>query len=166
MQGSLDLPPIVIRSSRRQAAVFLLLSVGFVATGVFMLRDPKANPVIGYLVAGFFGLGISVFGYRFIKPDVLTLAPDGIIWRSMFRAARWRWDEVRDFRPYKPPGRGVTKHIGFDFTDSHSGSGAGLRGAAKTLTGVEGSLGTGWELGTADLTDLLNKAQARWQRRA
>jgi hypothetical protein len=30
------------------------------------------------------------------------------------------------------------------------------------MTGVEGSLGTGWELSAADLAELLNKARARW----
>lgn len=162
MEGSIDLPPIVIRSSRWQAAVYLLIAVGFVAIGVWMLKDPRTSPWISYLVIVFFGLGIPIFGYRFIKPDVLTLAPEGIVWRSIFRTARWRWDEVKGFRPYAPTGKTVTKHIGFDFTEAYRGQGAGLRGATRALTGVEGSLGTGWELKPADLCDLLNQARARW----
>jgi len=38
-QGSLDLPPIVIRSSKRTSSLLLIAAV-FVAIGVGMLRDP------------------------------------------------------------------------------------------------------------------------------
>jgi len=39
-QGSLDLPPIVIRWSKRTSSLLLLIAAVFVAIGVGMLRDP------------------------------------------------------------------------------------------------------------------------------
>jgi hypothetical protein len=36
------------------------------------------------------------------------------------------------------------------------------RRIVKTISGVEGSLGGGWELSAADLADLLNKARMQW----
>ena len=78
-QGSLDLPPIVIRSSKRTSSLLLLIAAVFVAIGVGMLRDPTQNPAIGYLEIIFFGAGIPIFGWRLSPPDLLTVAPDGII---------------------------------------------------------------------------------------
>jgi hypothetical protein len=164
MQGSLDQPPIVIRSSQKTSLWMLLASIVFVAGGVLIARDPTQNPVMGYLGIAFFGAGIPLFAYRLIRPDVLTVAPDGITWRTPFRTASWRWDDVRNFRPYAPGGRTISKHLGFDFTDDYHLHSKGLRRTAKTLTGVEGSLGGGWELSAADLADLLTTARTRWTR--
>jgi hypothetical protein len=55
VQGSLDRPPIVIRSSKRISSLLLLIAAVFVAIGVGMLRDPTQNPAIGYLKIFFRG---------------------------------------------------------------------------------------------------------------
>ena len=55
MQGSLNAPPIVIRSSRTYSALMLVIAAVFVAIGAFMLRDPKESATISYLVMIFFG---------------------------------------------------------------------------------------------------------------
>jgi hypothetical protein len=169
MQGSLDAPPIVIHSSRGSSALMLLIAVGFVAIGVWMLRDPKENAVISYLIIGFFGIGIPLFALRLIRPDVLTLTPDvltltpdGMSWRTAFRSAQWTWDDVENFRAYAPTGKTISKHLGFDFTDNYHAKRGGSRGIVKAITSVEGSLGTGWEMSAADLAELLTKAKARW----
>jgi len=164
MQGSLDAPPIVIRSSRGNSALMLLISAAFVATGVLILKDPKESPTIAWLVMIFFGLGIPIFGWRLLRPDMLTLTPDGISWRTMFRSAQWTWDDLQNFRAYKPTSKTISKHLEFDFTDSYHARRGGSRGVVKAITGVEGSLGTGWELSAADLAELLTKARARWAR--
>jgi len=160
MEGDLDQPPVVIRSSQRTSWWLLIASVVFVAGGVLMLRDPTQNPIVGYLAIIFFGAGIPIFAWRLIRPEVLTVSPDGLTWRSAFRTMHFRWDAVQRFRAYSPTGT-ISKHVGFDFTDSQTQS-KGLRQTAKALTGVEGALGSGWELSAADLADLLNAARARW----
>jgi hypothetical protein len=162
MDGSFDLPPLIIRSSPTTSALMLLIAIGFVAAGLFILRDPTQSRTVAYLCIAFFGAGIPLFAWRLIRPDTLLLAPDGITWHSIFRTHHYQWSDVQRFRPYAPSGKTITKHLGFDFTDSYQARGHQFRGAAKTLTGVEGSLGGGWELSAADLADLLNKARARW----
>jgi hypothetical protein len=164
MQGSLDLPPIVIRSSRITAALMLLICAGFVAVGIWIVRDPGEDHVAAYLASAFSALGIPLFMWRLVRPDVLTLTPEGINWRSIFRTSSFRWDEVRDFRSYAPSGKTTTKHVGFDFTPSYRTRQGAFAHTARQLTGVDGSLGGGWELGVTDLADLLNNARARWLR--
>ena len=162
MQGSLDQPPIIIRSSQKYSALLLLIAIVFVASFVFMLRDPTINRGTAYFGLVFFGLGIPLFAWRLIRPDVMTLAPDGITRRSTFRAIHWTWGDVQAFRAYKPTSKNVSKHLGFDFTDSYYAKGGRDLRAVKAITGVEGSLGGGWEMNATDLADLLNTARARW----
>jgi hypothetical protein len=162
VQGSLDQPPIVVRSSRSTSFLMLIISVAFVAAGVGILRDPHQNHAMGYLGIAFFGLGIPIFAWRLVRPDILTLAPDGITWRNALRTTHWQWSDVERFRAYSPSSRSSSKHVGFDFTDRYHAETRGLRQTTKAIAGVEGSLGGGWELGAADLSDLLNKAWIRW----
>jgi hypothetical protein len=160
MQGSLDAPPIVIRSSRGNSALMLAISAVFVAIGAFMLRDPEQSAAISWLIIIVFAAGIPFFGWRLIRPDILTLSPDGVIWRGALRTVHWKWGDAQNFRPYSPAGKTISKHVGFDFTDNARAS--RLRHATKAMTGVEGSLGGGWELSAAELAELLNTARARW----
>ena len=162
MQGSLNAPPIVIGSSRTYAALMLVIAAVFVAIGAFMLRDPKESATISWLIMIFFGAGIPLFAWQLIRPSVLTLVPDGVSWRSPFRTVHYRWDDLQNFRPYKPAAKSISKHLGFDFTDSYHAKRGGPYGLAMVMTGVEGSLGGGWELGAAELAELLNQARAQW----
>lgn len=162
MQGSLGQPPIVIRSSRATAALMLSIVAGFVAIGLMMAQDPEESAVIGYLMAGAFSLGIPVFAWRLVRPDTMTLTPDGISWQNMFRTDRWEWSEVQDFHAYKPTSRTIAKHVGFVFTNRGRDGAPG--DAAEESTEATGSFGTGWELSAADLADLLNNARGLWLR--
>jgi len=162
MQGSLDAPPIVIGSSRIHSALMLVIAAGFVAIGAFMLCDPKESATISWLIIIFFGASIPLFAWQLICPSLLTLAPDGVTWRSPFRSAQWQWDDLQNFHAYKPTGKTISKHLGFDFTDGYHARRGGPHSAAKAMTGVEGSLGGGWELSADELAELLNTARARW----
>jgi hypothetical protein len=161
MQGSLTQPSIVIRSSQMTPLLMLLAAIPLVAGSVLAARDPTHSPMMGYLGIALFGACIPLAVCRLVRPDVLTVAPDGITWRSLFRTISWRWDDVQNFRPYAPTSRTIAKHLGFDFTDSYRVHGEALRYTARALTGGEGSVGGGWELSAADLADLLNTARAR-----
>jgi hypothetical protein len=162
VQGSIDQPPIVVRSSQSTSFVMLIISITFVAAGVLILKDPNQNLAVGYLGIAFFGLGIPVFAWRLIRPDILIVAPEGITWRNALRTSHWQWNDVQSFRAYSPAGRTLSKHLGFDFTDSSCAQTRRLRYGVKAIAGVEGSVGGGWELGAADLADLLNQARIRW----
>jgi hypothetical protein len=162
MLGSLDAPPAIIRSSRRNSALMLLIAAAFIAIGALMLRDPKQSATVSWLIMIFFGAGIPLFALRLIRPDALTLAPDGITLRNSLRTTNFSWADVQNFRAYRPTSMTISKHLGFDFTDSYRAMHGGAYGLAKTLTGVEGSFGGGWEIGATDLAELLNEARARW----
>jgi hypothetical protein len=158
VQGSLDQPPIVVRSSQLQSFVLLVISMVFFLAGV--LIPPKTAG--GYLWIAFSGLGVLLFAWRCARPDILIVAPDGVTSRIAFRTKHWQWSDLQNFRPYSPAGRTLSKHLGFDFTDSYWGQSRRLRHTVKAITGVEGTLGGGWELSAACLADLLNKARIRW----
>jgi protein-tyrosine phosphatase len=166
MQGSLDRPPIVVRSSRWTALWLLIAGGAFVAVGVGMVGHPRAghpsDPAFGYFSIVFFGLGVVFFAARLLRPDELELGPAGLIWRNFVRTRSWRWRDVWNFRPYRPTARVRSAHIGFDFADDYEPQNRGGREITRRLTGVEGSVGGGWELRAADLADLLNTARARW----
>jgi len=162
MQGSLDQPPIMIRSSPTHSILILTIDIVFVTIFVFMLRDPASIAVVSYLGIVFFGAGIPIFTWRLIRPDILILSPDGITWRSTFRTINWSWDDVGSFRTWKPGSEMNMKHVGFDFTDNYLARSGRLFPPIRDITGVDGSLGTGWELKAAGLAELLNQARTRW----
>jgi hypothetical protein len=164
MQVSLDNSPVIVRSSQRTALWMLVVCILFVGVFILMLRDPaeQSNSLIAYAGAAFFGLGIPVFAARLLRPDTLEIGPSGLVWRSLFRSTSFRWRDVRNFRPYRPTARVRSPHIGFEFADDYQPERRGSREAVRQFTGVEGSLGGGWEIDAAELVDLLNAAQARW----
>jgi hypothetical protein len=159
MQGSHDAPSIIIRSSRAKIGTDVADRGGVCCDRRIPAPRPQAKRC---LITTFFGAAIPIFAWRLIRPDILTLAPDGASWRSTFGTACWQWADLQDFRPYKPTSKTMSKHIGFDFTDSYRARYGGPCGLGKAMTGVEGSLGTGWELSAAELAELVNQARARW----
>jgi hypothetical protein len=161
VQGSFDNPPIVIRSSKWKTALLLAVCIGFVAIGIFMLAGGKSanGPVwSAYLGIAFFGCGIPLFSMQLLRPDSLKLDPTGIIWRSVLRTTSWKWQDVRNFRPYRVF---FSRQVGFDFSESYPGQ-KKLRATNRSLAGVEGALTGAWEIGPVELAKLLNAARERW----
>jgi hypothetical protein len=161
MKGSLDNPPVLIFSSRWKSLLVLAGCLAFVAMGAFMLKsmnsdDPQRR--VAYLCIGFFGLGSPLMAWRFLFPDSLLLAPEGIVWRSALRTMRWTWQEVGNFQVCRITRSGT---VGFDFSPSYTKQ-IRLRATNKSLFGVEGSFTGGWEIGPDELARLLNAARARW----
>ncbi len=166
MQGNLDNPPIIVRGSHWTALWMLIAAVVFVVGGIAMLRQPdpsrQSQELIAYAIIIFFGLGIPIFATRLLRPDNLEIAPSGLTWRNLIRTSSWRWRDVTNFRAYRPMRRSRGLHIGFDFAADFEPQQRGTRAATKTMTGVEGSVGGGWEIDAAELAALLNSARTRW----
>lgn len=162
MKGSLDNPPIIICASRWKSAFYLLICSGFVAIDAAALIAVRPQPWWAWLGLVFFGFGIPLFLWRFVRPDTLELSPEGILWRSLWRVSSWSWGEVTGFRPIVVSL--ASRHVGFDFTDRKVAT--QLRAINAGLAGMEGSLGAGWELGPERLAELLNSARAKWVLRA
>jgi hypothetical protein len=82
MQGSLDAPPIIIRTLRTANLI------GFAVCAVMALFKV-------YI----FGLGVIYFGWQLIDPNMLILARDGLTWKTSFGHRHWAWNQVSNFRP-------------------------------------------------------------------
>jgi hypothetical protein len=160
VQGSLDDPPIVITMSRWKTVLLFLLCMGFVVMGVWLVvKDPQK--AIGYLCAGFFGLGIPVFIWRMLSPPRLELSRDGISWFTGAKTLKYPWSDFAAFRTYKPSGRGVSKYVGYLYAADHPGLGK-MAAFTNAFAGVDGGFGGQWEMSADKVAALLNAAKGRW----
>lgn len=159
MQGSLDYPPIVIRSSAFRSILIMIGCATVAAFGYLLIAmDPSGSSRAWGALVGF-GLGVPYFAWKALIPDTLTLSREGMEWRSRWKTTRWSWRDVSRFRAVRI--HIASEAVAFDLADGVT--------APKTYTnyyvsyaGADASLGIGWELGATALADLLNTARARW----
>ena len=151
MQGSLDQPPIVIRSSLSRTATLLLGSGAFVLGGLFLLAQGR-DTFADLLAIGFFGLCGLVALAMLIVPPRLEIGPSGLTQTVLWRKSRFVWTDVYDFHP-KTLGL-ATKGIGFRYVRLLQG----VRAPSSRNTILLG----GWEIDEQALADLLNAARERW----
>jgi hypothetical protein len=149
VQGSLDNPPIVIRSARWKDALLMVFSLAAV---LFTIHAAHAGysrgPIASVLGVALFGLGLPLTMDRLLRPRQMEIAPSGLWLTTKGKRYGWSWMELQDFRVIAVS---TTKFVGFDFTDVHRG-----------LGGAEGALPTGWNMAPAPLAKLLNEARAHW----
>jgi hypothetical protein len=162
MQGSLDQPPIVIRSSTLKS---FSLMAGCALIAAFSWLEMSISPSSSHAASGFvaFGLAVPYYAWLLLSPNVLTLSPEGLELKTRWRKARWSWQEVSRFRVV--PVHILSRHIGFDLAEAPAGSGSFMQYYVG-YAGADDSLGGGWELDPAGLADLLNQAQTRWAPRS
>ena len=166
MLGSLDNPPIVIAMSRGKIVLLLLVSVVFVAGGVFLLVHDPQDPgdphnLRSYLCILFFGLGVLIFGWRLLVPTRLELTPAAIRWFDGRKTHSYSWKDIAEFRAYRPSPRTTSKYIGFEYVPGHPNR-AKAAALARALVGVDGGFGGQWEMPAQDLAGLLNEAKRKW----
>ncbi len=148
MQGSLNAPPIVVRTSRRVS------SIGVIASAVILylsLSRPDGSVVYPYAA----GLGLLYLSWQLIDPMRLIVGPDGLTWRNTLGSHHWSWGEIGNFRI------SMGGFVGCDMFDRNAVSGW-LRPINKSTSGSHGVLGFGWELGAVKLVELLNTARRQW----
>ena len=158
MQGSLDIPPVVLRGDRRRALLLVLGAALFVALGL-MVRSAPATSVVSWLAVGFFGLCGLVGVARLIVPPRLEIGPSGLVQKVLWRTSIFAWKDVYNFRPI-PIGL-TNKAVGFDYLNMPPRRRA-LSSLNTAISGSQGCLQIGWEVGPEDLSDLLNLARERW----
>ena len=66
----------VFVSSRSKTALMLLISLAFIACALFLPTDGTSQSW-RYYGGAFFGLGVIVFAWLLIRPQRLTLDPEG-----------------------------------------------------------------------------------------
>ncbi len=90
--------PEVHHPSRVRHAIFLCLSLGFVATGAAMGLAGGARAAIGWFSVAFFGTGVLVFGANLVPgASCLVLEAEGFTMRSLWRDTFVPWDAVLEF---------------------------------------------------------------------
>ncbi len=156
MIGSLDEPPIIIRTSREVSLrglffcfIIALVSIVSLATIDAPARDNRYLFLAGAVVGGLF------FSWQALRPSTLTLTPDGLTWGNSLRSRHWAWTEISNFRPSSVGG------IGCDVADSRATTKL-LSFVNMRLVGRNGAIGFGWEGGSVFVAELLETARARW----
>jgi hypothetical protein len=143
-------------ASRRKAVLLLLGSILFVAGGIWMSNE---KPVLGWLCAGFFALGIPA-SFLMMWPNAmyLRLNQEGFEMRSMFGRHMVLWSEVDGFRISSIRG---AKMIEIIFNEAYTRQKLG-RAVAASVSGMEGAIPNSYNASLDEVLRMLNRWKARF----
>ena len=147
--------PITLRPSVAKSVFLLLVCLLLVAGGIWMVQTGEHR---GYLVAGFFALGIPVAIINFIPgASYLLIEHDGLTVCSLFRKGQILWKDVDEFFVVKLKQTGLTVHtmVGLNFSPSYDRTRT-ARAIVKALAECEGSLPDTYGQKAEELADYLN----------
>ena len=156
MKGSFESPPIIIRTSRIFSLIGFVVCIAFFClrlAPVFLGRIPFE--IGDHLLSIAIGLGVLYFGWQLVSPSSLILEPEGLTWKTSFKARHWSWKDISNFRVMS------LGSVGCDLSD-HRPAVSWLRAPNKALTGSQGSFGFGWEDGAASVASTLIAPRALW----
>jgi uncharacterized membrane protein YhaH (DUF805 family) len=159
MDGSLDAPPIIIRSRPTYAMWLFLGSAAFCAV-IGGLGHGSTWDVMSFWLFAFCAFMALLI---LIVPPRLEIGPEALVQVNLGIRRRILWSEIHGFRPVVS--RGLREVVGYDRIDTSSRT-AALSGMLRAVNGASGVLMGGWELNTQALTDLLNSAHAKWRSQA
>jgi hypothetical protein len=140
---------------KRSAITLLLMCAAFVSMGLWLAQS---RPWIGYLCAGFFGLGIPLATIKLLPGSTyLRIEEDGLTINNLFRKTLVPWDVIDEFVVVELKRTGVTVHrmVGFNFAQSYDRSTAGRR-LARAISQCEGALPDDYGMKVEELAELLN----------
>lgn len=146
---------LIIHGSPKKAVVLLLIALALVAGGVFLILQGER---FGWLVAGFFALGIPLALFM-LRPNstYLRLDRDGVELSRPFKPVRLKWSDVDEFHVVRMYGN---KFIGIRYSASYPGTPT-ARKLASAITGVEGALPDHFTIPPEEVCQTLNQ----WRRR-
>jgi hypothetical protein len=155
------MPPETIVQSRWKTMLLMLVSIGFVAIGLYLLTQPVSQ---GHLLAtwgaiGLFGLGVPISAVSIVRPRTLTLDADDFTMAGGLQRAPMRilWSDIDSFSVYRLPRGG--KMIGVRY---RAGRGPqGMLARALRAVGPGGALPTGWALSPDAVVERLNAWRVR-----
>lgn len=149
---------IVFRPSKGKAVLLLFGSIIFVAIGYWMTAE---EPLIGWLCAGFFALGIPAsIAMMTSKSMYLRLDRDGFEMVSPVTRIRVKWTDVDGFAMGEIEG---AKMIQIVYAPSYSQQKLG-RAVAAGLSGMEGAIANTYNAPLAEILKTLNEWRARFGR--
>ena len=151
---------LIFKASIKKALGLLAISICFVAVGVWMSSD---EPVIGWLIAGFFGLGIPA-SLLMMRPGSthIRLHPEGFEVVAMSRRTSIKWSDVEAFQIGKMSGN---KMIAIVYSPEYNRQRAG-RAIASALAGIEGGIADHYTVPLDEICDALNEWRVRFGRPA
>ena len=150
---------VIFRGSRKKALLLLLISIGFVLIGAWMITE---MPILGWLWIAFFGLGIPA-SLVMLSPNstYLKVDDDGIDLVTMFRHLKLQWADVDGFRMASIHG---TKMIAVEYSLQYTKQST-ARAVASTLSGMEGAIADHYSAPLEQVLQTLNEWKARHGRR-
>jgi hypothetical protein len=160
MEGSLDNPPIIIRSSPAKLALVAFIGVGFLAVSAFAFTHPDGpRAFIAGCCAGVLGaLGVLVAVAQIFKPTIVELSAQGLFIRTFRKTFHADWSDIARFRMCVI---NSNKLVAFDWRDD-SPRRSGLSDVNRGLAGVDGALPSTLALPSGQVLDLAQAALARW----
>jgi hypothetical protein len=145
VQGSLDAPPIILRSSR------IIPLVGAVGVGVLAASKlPSTFAIIGLAST------VLIAGLPILFPSKLVLEPGSLTLKSFAKTQHWSWDDIGNFR-VKDFGTimfDAVERVTYEDDPNY---------LEKTPPIVPASLWFGWD---KDAVDILEAARARWAKKS
>jgi hypothetical protein len=144
----------VIEGSRAKSAFMLLISLGFVAIGVFLLRQPDVSRSVAWLCLAFFAVCALVALAMLVKPNRIVLGPKGFKATALWRSFDVAWDDVEGFHVWKNPAAHQTL-AAWSYRPGRAPA-SPMAGVSASL-GAEGAVPGMYGMSTRALVDLLNQ---------
>jgi hypothetical protein len=144
---------LVIPGSRRKAVLLLLIALGLVGGGVFLI---VIGQPFGWIVAGFFALGIPL-ALLLLRPTYMKLDREGVRIVVPFRSWRLAWSDVEEFYLVTMYGN---RMIAIRYAAPYAGQRT-ARKVAEAMSGMEGALPDHFTRSPEELCETLNQ----WRRR-
>src|SRR5262245_57734734 len=100
MIGSLDFPPLVLRTSRWKTILGFAGSLPFAIISVVAIVDARSDGIgvievwFLYFTAGLFGLLVPTQFALLFWPQTMTISPDGLVIRGWFQKVSFAWHEL------------------------------------------------------------------------
>ena len=147
---------------RSQAIGLFFLCGTFVAIGIWM---GVTGEWIGYLIAGFFGLGVVIFIVQLIPGSTyLRLDPESFTFCSLYRRTTLPWSAIDGFHVVVMRQTGLKVHelVGFNFVSSYDRSQFG-RQISNAVAECEGGLPNTYGKSAEELAHLMNEHLHKWR---
>ena len=147
----IELPDeILLKSSNVKMFFLILLAIGFVVIGVYMIRDGR---LMGWLVALFFGAAVPILTIQITQGSgYLKIDKSGIhIGTIRSKDTTYYWEDLSEFGVVSINGN---KMVSLSYADSYKKEKLG-RSVASGLAGVEGALPDTYGLKAEELAILL-----------
>jgi len=153
--GAVSVDEQTLYPSRRKIAVLLLMSIGFVCVGLWVIPSAGWR---GWLSVIFFGLCSLVFGATLLpRAAYLRLHGQGFEMCTLFRTAHFEWSDIGDIGVTRV---GLNKMVAFNFTDHYSGQ-RRARVVSRGISGWEGALPDTYGMSPTALAALLSAYRNR-----